>query len=76
MPKLIQHVVLKVKPNIGHGEGASGLSSIMKMVLALENKTIPPNINFKTPNPKSKVLLPWNLDDDMILTGTFLSPMG
>ncbi|PGH15529.1 hypothetical protein AJ79_02311 [Helicocarpus griseus UAMH5409] len=44
-----------VKPNIGHGEGASGLSSIMKMVLALENKIIPPNINFKTPNPK----IPW-----------------
>ncbi|KAF5573800.1 polyketide synthase [Fusarium pseudoanthophilum] len=41
-----------VKPDIGHGEGASGLSSIMKMTLALENKTIPPNINFKTPNPK------------------------
>lgn len=45
----------QVKPNIGHGEGASGLSSIMKMVLALENKTIPPNINFKVPNPKSTV---------------------
>lgn len=44
-----------VKPNIGHGEGASGLSSIMKMTLALEHKTIPPNINFKTPNPK----IPW-----------------
>ena len=47
----------KVKPNIGHGEGASGLSSIMKMTLALENKTIPPNTNFKTPNPKSNVFL-------------------
>ncbi|KAK1988472.1 beta-ketoacyl synthase domain-containing protein [Colletotrichum cereale] len=44
-----------VKPNIGHGEGASGLSSVIKMVLALENSTIPPNINFKTPNPK----IPW-----------------
>ncbi|TDZ61131.1 Highly reducing polyketide synthase gloL [Colletotrichum trifolii] len=44
-----------VKPNIGHGEGASGLSSVIKMILALENSTIPPNINFKTPNPK----IPW-----------------
>ncbi|GKT70041.1 polyketide synthase [Colletotrichum tofieldiae] len=44
-----------VKPNIGHGEGASGLSSVIKMVLALENSTIPPNINFKTPNPR----IPW-----------------
>ncbi|KAH8884913.1 beta-ketoacyl synthase domain-containing protein [Thozetella sp. PMI_491] len=45
-----------VKPNIGHGEGASGISSVIKMVLALENSTIPPNINFKTPNPR----IPWN----------------
>ncbi|OLN97381.1 Lovastatin diketide synthase LovF 1 [Colletotrichum chlorophyti] len=45
-----------VKPNIGHGEGASGLSSLIKMVLALENSTIPPNINFKTPNPR----IPWD----------------
>ncbi|KAJ0161949.1 Lovastatin diketide synthase LovF, partial [Colletotrichum tanaceti] len=44
-----------VKPNLGHSEGASGLSSIIKMVLALENSTIPPNINFKTPNPR----IPW-----------------
>ncbi|KAL4901060.1 thiolase-like protein [Aspergillus multicolor] len=41
-----------VKPNLGHGEGASTLTSIIKMVLALENQTIPPNINFSTPNPK------------------------
>ncbi|KAL8646874.1 MAG: hypothetical protein Q9226_006676, partial [Calogaya cf. arnoldii] len=39
-----------VKPNLGHSEGASGLSSVIKMVLALEHNTIPPNINFKTPN--------------------------
>ncbi|KAL8697114.1 MAG: hypothetical protein Q9224_002464, partial [Gallowayella concinna] len=44
-----------VKPNLGHSEGASGISSIMKMVLALEHKTIPPNINFKEWNPE----IPW-----------------
>ena len=44
-----------VKPNLGHSEGASGLSSVMKMVLALEHKTIPPNVNFKKPNPA----IPW-----------------
>jgi acyl transferase domain-containing protein len=52
--RLASHVGIQVKPNIGHGEGASGLSSVIKMVLALENSTIPPNINFKTPNPRSK----------------------
>ncbi|KFZ17687.1 hypothetical protein V501_01603 [Pseudogymnoascus sp. VKM F-4519 (FW-2642)] len=41
-----------VKPNVGHSEGASGLTSIIKAVLALERKIIPPNINFCTPNPK------------------------
>ncbi|KKY36228.1 putative polyketide synthase [Diaporthe ampelina] len=35
------------------GEGASGLSSLLKMSLALENETIPPNLNFRTPNPRS-----------------------
>ncbi|KAK4118948.1 hypothetical protein N657DRAFT_694068 [Parathielavia appendiculata] len=40
-----------VKPNLGHSEGASGLASLIKVVLALENQTIPPNIKFNTPNP-------------------------
>ncbi|KAI1828708.1 hypothetical protein F4861DRAFT_535124 [Xylaria intraflava] len=40
-----------VKPNVGHSEGASGLTSLLKCIMALENKTIPPNIKFKTPNP-------------------------
>ncbi|KAJ4411015.1 Type I Iterative PKS [Gnomoniopsis sp. IMI 355080] len=40
-----------VKPNLGHAEGASGLVSIIKMVMALEHRTIPPNIRFVTPNP-------------------------
>ncbi|KAK2782399.1 Type I Iterative PKS [Onygenales sp. PD_12] len=52
-----------VKPNIGHGEGAAGLSSLIKAVLALEEQTIPPNIKFHTPNPKipfteSKLVVP------------------
>ncbi|EEQ34967.1 Fum1p [Microsporum canis CBS 113480] len=41
-----------VKPNVGHSEGASGLTGIIKAALALENKTIPPNIHFNNPNPK------------------------
>ncbi|KAK5991578.1 Highly reducing polyketide synthase gloL [Cladobotryum mycophilum] len=41
-----------VKPNMGHGEGASGITSIIKGVLALEHEIIPPNINFSNPNPK------------------------
>ena len=40
-----------IKPNFGHTEGASGVLSVIKMVLALENSTIPPNIKFSRPNP-------------------------
>lgn len=40
-----------VKPNLGHSEGASGLTSLIKAVMALENRTIPPNIKFNSPNP-------------------------
>ncbi|KAM0343561.1 hypothetical protein ACHAPU_008456 [Fusarium lateritium] len=45
-----------VKPNLGHGEGASALTSIIKSVVALENKTILPNIKFQKPNPN----IPWD----------------
>lgn len=45
--------LIQVKPNLGHSEGASGISSLIKMVLALENQIIPPNIHFAVPNPKS-----------------------
>lgn len=41
-----------VKPNLGHSEGASGLTSVIKGVLALEHRTIPPNIKLGVPNPK------------------------
>ncbi len=40
-----------VKPNLGHAEGASGITSLIKIVLALEHRTIPPNIKFNSPNP-------------------------
>lgn len=49
-------LIRQVKPNVGHSEGASGITSIIKMVLALEKRIIPPNINFSKPNPKSEHL--------------------
>ncbi len=41
-----------MKPNQGHGEGAAGISSILKATLALEHSAIPPNINFSKLNSK------------------------
>jgi acyl transferase domain-containing protein/NADPH:quinone reductase-like Zn-dependent oxidoreductase/SAM-dependent methyltransferase len=43
------------KPNFGHTEGASGILSVLKTVLALENKTIPPSIKYSPRNPN----IPW-----------------
>ena len=40
-----------IKPNVGHSEGASGLSSVLKGILMLEKGMIAPNIKFQTPNP-------------------------
>ncbi|GMF92903.1 unnamed protein product [Aspergillus oryzae] len=44
----------KVKPNLGHSEGASAISSILKAIVELENRTILPNIKFNTPSPRSR----------------------
>lgn len=41
-----------IKPNFGHSEGASGVTSVIKTMLALEKGQIPPNRNFEIPNPK------------------------
>lgn len=41
-----------IKPNLGHSEGAAGVSAILKAVLALENRTIPPSIKAWPLNPK------------------------
>ncbi|CAG2106246.1 unnamed protein product [Medioppia subpectinata] len=36
-----------LKSNTGHSEGASGISSVIKVLIAFENQCIPPNINLK-----------------------------
>ncbi|EHA26223.1 hypothetical protein ASPNIDRAFT_171221, partial [Aspergillus niger ATCC 1015] len=45
-------IIGSIKPNLGHGEGASAITSIIKAVVSLENNIILPNVFFHTPNPR------------------------
>ncbi len=41
-----------VKSNVGHLESAAGVTGLIKTVLALQHKQIPPSLHFRTPNPE------------------------
>jgi acyl transferase domain-containing protein/NAD(P)-dependent dehydrogenase (short-subunit alcohol dehydrogenase family) len=40
-----------VKSNIGHLKGGAGAAGLLKAILALRDKVLPPSLNFKHPNP-------------------------
>lgn len=40
-----------VKTNIGHTEAAAGVAGVIKAVLMLQHRRIPPSLHFRTPNP-------------------------
>ncbi|MFA9421934.1 MAG: amino acid adenylation domain-containing protein [Sedimentibacter sp.] len=60
-----------VKSNIGHLEAASGMASLIKVLLSMKNGKIPASIHFDNPNPNfdySKVkvvdkLMEWNKEN-------------
>ncbi len=44
--------IASVKTNVGHLNIAAGVTGLIKTVLALKHKQIPPSLHFETPNPE------------------------
>ncbi len=40
-----------IKSNFGHLDAAAGIAGLIKTILALEHRQIPPSLHFETPNP-------------------------
>ena len=55
-----------VKSQIGHTKAAAGIASLIKVMLALHNKVLPPSINFETPNP----IVDWSKSPFEVITQT------
>ena len=79
-------IVGSVKTNIGHLEAAAGVSSLMKVILALHHQEIPPHLHFKKPNPHvdwdrlpikiSTSLMPWSCEGKARIAGVSSFGMG
>ena len=44
------------KTNIGHLEAAAGIAGVIKVILSLENETLPKHLHFENPSPH----IPWD----------------
>ncbi|MDQ0681258.1 acyl transferase domain-containing protein [Streptomyces achromogenes] len=41
-----------VKTNVGHLEGAAGIAGLLKTLLSIRHRQLPPSLHFRTPNPR------------------------
>ncbi|WP_426555096.1 type I polyketide synthase [Streptomyces sp. WG5] len=54
-------LVGSVKTNVGHLQGAAGITGLLKVVLSLRNGELPASLNFQLPNPLIR-FSEWHLD--------------
>ena len=79
-------IVGSVKTNIGHLEAAAGVSSLIKVILALQHQEIPPHLHLKQPNPHvdwdrlpikiPTSLMPWSCEEKPRIAGVSSFGMG
>ncbi|MER7007806.1 beta-ketoacyl synthase N-terminal-like domain-containing protein, partial [Dactylosporangium sp. NPDC000555] len=75
-----------VKTNIGHLEGAAGITGLLKAVLSVHQSILPPHLNFRQPNPaipftEFNVLVnterfPWPQERGQLIAGVSSFGMG
>ncbi|MFE3040814.1 SDR family NAD(P)-dependent oxidoreductase [Kitasatospora indigofera] len=74
------------KTNVGHLEGAAGIVGLLKAVLSVYHRALPPSLNHETPNPGipldalalrvQTALTPWPRPDAPLLAGVSSFGMG
>ncbi|MEU0806788.1 type I polyketide synthase [Streptomyces sp. NPDC005970] len=79
-------LVGSAKTNVGHLEGAAGITGLIKVLLALKAGRLPASLNFETPNPRIPLaewnlrvqtgLTPWPRPDAPLLAGVSAFGMG
>ncbi|WP_059362232.1 type I polyketide synthase [Lentzea aerocolonigenes] len=75
-----------VKTNLGHLEAAAGIAGLIKTLLSLRHRELPPSLNFSTPNPRipldelnltvQDALSPWPRPDALLTAGVSSFGMG
>ncbi|MGW4211289.1 SDR family NAD(P)-dependent oxidoreductase [Lentzea sp. NPDC004789] len=79
-------LVGSVKTNVGHLEGAAGITGLAKAVLSIRHRMLPPSLNHATPNPDIRFdewrlavtgeLRPWPHPDAPLVAGVSSFGMG